>query len=275
MNVLIYGKGLWHTWDDALASSNLWSNFPFVEKVSRIQSEVSTFNVGIVQENATVIIPLSVPDILDCPKGFVSLIPPKRTLTCFDRKDYFYSFMESNQLQEFIPIGVDVGARDKSYPFILKRVDLSSGIGVSKIQDEQMLSEVLLHSTFMGQDIVAQEYVEGDLEYVTHVVCKDGEVVWQTTLEGEVPSETGINKGAFAERMSTLDPNVLQVFCRIFSLANFSGPACINFKVKDGKPKIFEINPRFGGSLMLPKFRAQLIESIQAILAHAYLQSDA
>lgn len=99
-------------------------------------------------------------------------------------------------------------------------------------------------------------------------------MIWSTTLEGAVPSESGINKGAFAEKASALDPNLLKVFCKIFSLSNFSGPACINFKVVDGRPKIFKINPTFGGSLMLPKFRTQLIESIHALLTSSHLQLD-
>ena len=275
MNVLIYGKGLWHTWEDALGSSStLWNNFPFVEKVISSESADSTTHIDMIEKNETVIIPLSVHDILNCPKGFLSLIPSKRILTCFARKDYFYSFIESHQLQDYLPAKVDIGAKDKSYPFILKRVDLSSGIGVSKIRDEQILSEVLLDSIFMGQELLAQEYIIGDIEYVTHVICRNGEVVWSATLEGPVPHETGINKGAFAEEISELDSNIFQVFCKIFKLSNFSGPACINFRVLDGTPKIFEINPRFGGSLMLPKFRAQLIESIQALLTNAHLQSD-
>lgn len=122
-----------------------------MEKVFRSESADRTIHIDIIEKNVTVIIPLSMPDIHNCPKGFLSLIPSKRILTCFDRKDYFYSFIESHQLQEYLPTRVDIGAKDKSYPFILKRVDLSSGIGVSKIQDEQMLSEVLLHSTFMGR----------------------------------------------------------------------------------------------------------------------------
>jgi carbamoylphosphate synthase large subunit len=71
-----------------------------------------------------------------------------------------------------------------------------------------------------------------------------------------------------------MEPEVLDVFRKIFNLSNYSGPANVNFKLRDGKPIIFESNPRFGGSMFLPMFRPQLKQSITALLNNAYLQTD-
>jgi predicted ATP-grasp superfamily ATP-dependent carboligase len=32
---------------------------------------------------------------------------------------------------------------------------------------------------------------------------------------------------------------------------DYSGTSCFNYKIADGRPKLFEINPRPGGSLRL------------------------
>ncbi|MNC96669.1 hypothetical protein D3C83_141030 [compost metagenome] len=41
----------------------------------------------------------------------------------------------------------------------------------------------------------------------------------------------------------------LDSFCEILTLLKFEGLCCFNYKIKDSRPLIFEINPRFGGSL--------------------------
>lgn len=100
-------------------------------------------------------------------------------------------------------------------------------------------------------------------------MCKEGVVRWTATLEGPTPQESGINRGSVAESVAGLDDQHFEVFRKIFELTKFSGPACINFKIVEGKPVIFEINPRFGGSLFRPRFRTQLLEALRTLIQHA------
>jgi hypothetical protein len=39
------------------------------------------------------------------------------------------------------------------------------------------------------------------------------------------------------------------LFAEILKKLDYKGTCCFNFKIEDGAPRIFEINPRFGGSL--------------------------
>jgi hypothetical protein len=41
----------------------------------------------------------------------------------------------------------------------------------------------------------------------------------------------------------------LDLFSEILARLEFEGTACFDYKIVNGKPVIFEINPRFGGSL--------------------------
>ena len=62
--------------------------------------------------------------------------------------------------------------------------------------------------------------------------------------------------------MNTTEVNhdkFLNDFENILSLMNYQGICCFNYKILDGKPKIFEINPRFGGTM--PYFIDQGIHS--------------
>jgi predicted ATP-grasp superfamily ATP-dependent carboligase len=39
------------------------------------------------------------------------------------------------------------------------------------------------------------------------------------------------------------------LFAQILTRLDYEGTACFNYKIANGQPMIFEINPRFGGSL--------------------------
>ena len=41
----------------------------------------------------------------------------------------------------------------------------------------------------------------------------------------------------------------LATFSSILTAIGYEGLCCFDYKIANGKPKIFEINPRFGGSL--------------------------
>jgi predicted ATP-grasp superfamily ATP-dependent carboligase len=41
----------------------------------------------------------------------------------------------------------------------------------------------------------------------------------------------------------------VDLFSQILERLSYEGTACFDYKVVDGKPLVFEINPRYGGSL--------------------------
>ena len=276
MLVVVYGKGLWSSWKDALrADSEFWKGFSSIEKVIEVDTLDFPLQDVCKNYNKTVLIPLSVEDNFNHPKGCLTLVSSKETLHTFNNKDLFYKFLEQNDLQEYFPKTLNITSPTPEFPFIMKRLDLYGGVGIALIWDQQRYEWALNNHRFKDQRYLVQEYVEGDVEYVTQVMCKDGEVLWNVTFEGSVPKDGKVNMGPFANmNIVTMEPEVLAVFRKIFKLANYSGPANVNFKLRDGKPVIFESNPRFGGSMFLPMFRPQLKQSITALLNNAYLQTE-
>jgi carbamoylphosphate synthase large subunit len=276
MLVVIYGKGLWSSWKDALgAESDFWKGFSSIEKVIEVDDIDFPLEDVCKNYNKVVLIPLSVQDNFNHPKGCLTLVSSYDTLNTFNNKDLFYKFLERNGLKEYFPKLLNITSNTPEFPFIMKRLDLYAGVGIALIWDQERYEWALNNHRFKDQEYLVQEYIEGDVEYVTQVMCKDGEILWNVTFEGPVPKDGKVNMGPFAEnKIVTMEPEVLDVFRKIFNLANYSGPANVNFKLRDGKPIIFESNPRFGGSMFLPMFRPQLKQSITALLNNAYLQTD-
>jgi carbamoylphosphate synthase large subunit len=276
MLVIIYGKGLWSSWKDALgAESDFWKGFSSIEKVIEVDDIDFPLEDVCKNYNKVVLIPLSVQDNFNHPKGCLTLVSSYDTLNTFNNKDLFYKFLERNGLKEYFPKLLNITSNTPEFPFIMKRLDLYAGVGIALIWDQERYEWALNNHRFKDQEYLVQEYIEGDVEYVTQVMCKDGEVLWSVTFEGPVPKDGKVNMGPFAEnKIVTMEPEVIDIFRKIFNLANYSGPANVNFKLRDGKPIIFESNPRFGGSMFLPMFRPQLKQSITALLNNAYLQTD-
>jgi carbamoylphosphate synthase large subunit len=280
MLVIIYGNGLWPTWLEAVgATSSFWKSFTSIENVIQIDSleDASKFPIEQISNlySKSVLIPLTVANNFDHPKGCLTLVSSKETLTTFNNKELFYAFLKKNGLQEYCPKPINITSSTPEFPFMMKRLDQFAGVGVAFIGDQEKYDWAINHPLFKGHKYLTQEYIEGDVEYTTQVMCKDGEILWFVTFEGSVPKDAKVNLGTYTDpKIVTIEPTVIEIFRKIFKLANYNGPGNVNFKLRDGKPVIFECNARFGGSMFLPIFREQLKESIMTLLNNAYLQTD-
>jgi carbamoylphosphate synthase large subunit len=277
--VIIYGTGLWPTWLAALEpTSSFWKSFSSIENVIQIDTVElpEKFPLQKICEHyeKSVLIPLSVLNNLNHPTGALTLVSSKETLITFNDKNLFYRFLSKNGLEEYSPKLIDTTSLTPKFPFMMKRFDQFAGLGVVFIDSQDKYNKTLNDPIFKDKPYLVQEYIEGDVEYVTQVMCKDGEILWNATFKGVVP-DSKVNSGAFKNpELVSIDENVLEIFRTIFKLANYSGPGNVNFKLRDGKPVIFECNARFGGSMFLPVFRTQLEQSILTLLNNAYLQTD-
>jgi carbamoylphosphate synthase large subunit len=79
---------------------------------------------------------------------------------------------------------------------------------------------------------------------------------------GDSPT-TILNRG------SDLNFNVAAVFKDIIKHLHYSGPCNIDFKLINGHPRIFEINPRLGGSLMVSDNVQTLTKVLNIIIRNA------
>jgi biotin carboxylase len=59
-------------------------------------------------------------------------------------------------------------------------------------------------------------------------------------------------------RYTRVDQPDISPFLPLFEAMKYTGPLCLNFKYTNQGPKLFEMNPRFGGTLICNYFHAVL-----------------
>jgi len=97
----------------------------------------------------------------------------------------------------------------------------------------------------------AQALVPGEVEYATHILRAGGEIRYASTVTYEMAGDAFV-LGVHERPLGTsLSPGCdhLPLFSDILARLEYEGTACFDYKVVEGQPLLFEINPRYGGSL--------------------------
>ena len=114
--------------------------------------------------------------------------------------------------------------------------------------------------------------MQGNVEYATYCVCKDGRVLWSCSFATDTGSPIAIKREDNAvqrQAIATPDPVLRRIEAVLLPLT-FSGPCNVDYKLSaDGRMQIFEINPRLGGTLMLPTQAVELRAALTCIIEHA------
>ena len=271
MLVVPYGSSH-ENWKAALShTSSIWDELPYVETVIVLEDLNFPLKEVSSKYSNTVLLPLKEPAILDHPQGYLTLVPSKKIVDLASYKDTFYNFLIEHGFKEYFPKPLD--APDFTTPFILKRLHGEGGFGIFLVWNEERYKEVLTQPSLKNEPYILEEYIEGDDEYIFYVVCKKGEILWHASLMGQPPTDSRVQKGSFANASEVeITKEVYSVFKGIFKALNYDGPANFNYKLKNNKPVIFEMNPRIGGTLMDPKFKHLLVNCLKTITLNAYLQ---
>jgi carbamoyl-phosphate synthase large subunit len=94
-------------------------------------------------------------------------------------------------------------------------------------------------------DLLAQEYIEGP-EYTVSVVCDEN-----NTVHAVVPKEIILKEGQTKLAVTRRNEKIDALCRRIAEVMNPCGPFNVQLRVRDGEPYVFEINPRFSGTVNL------------------------
>ncbi len=98
----------------------------------------------------------------------------------------------------------------------------------------------------------AQRLVPGRFECATHVLMHRGKARFWQTIEYDMGAERvvkGKSHVPLSGRWLTETPAQAELLAMLQKLGLSNGLCCIDYRMIDGKPLVFEINPRFGGSL--------------------------
>jgi hypothetical protein len=271
IRVVIYGEFA-HDWFPALLDPQLWVGIAGVVEVLRVPDRPGVrLPAPVVAGSRTVIVPLSNDNTRNCPPHLHALIPDRRALDTFGNKASFVAFMAANGLAGLCP-KVFAKHDEATFPAVLKRADLDAGEGIEIARSRDDLARLRQEALWRGKECVLQAFVPGTLEHVTHCVCQDGRILWHCTFACEMEHPEQIRAGMLRQTITpaTASPRVLEQIGRVIALVGYSGPCNVDYKLSpEGDAIIFEINPRFGGSLMMPEHMPWLREALACILDHA------
>jgi ATP-grasp domain len=104
-----------------------------------------------------------------------------------------------------------------------------------------------------GDEWFAQDFVPGHIEFATHILRTGGQIRYASTVAHQMAKASSVLGARDTSLHSRLLPGCkyLDRFSEILAKLDYEGTACFDYKVIDHRPAIFEINPRFGGSLSL------------------------
>jgi hypothetical protein len=196
-----------------------------------------------------VLIPLNIDDVRaiskypDLTKDKLIPVPDLSVVNICDDKYLFNKTLTEKGFEAVIPkIGTDL-----PLPFFLKKKVSSAGNDCRLISNAEQKKE--LKDLIDSPDYFCQEVIAEKTEYATHILFKDHKIATTLSIKYTFFNRVSVNgKDDFA-CTEICDCDHLDTFSAILEAIGYQGLCCFDYKVIDGKPYIFEINPRFGGSL--------------------------
>jgi hypothetical protein len=272
IRVVIYGAA-WRDWMIALwPGSRVWWGIPRVKSVVMLPgSPAAEIPAPTPEIPEAVAIPLLEDHIRNRPKRLRSLAPDERSLDVLGDKRQFQDYIQGNGLANLCPEHFSSPAAAR-FPCILKRTGLYAGHGIAAVASAEQLQSLLDQPPWQGHPFVLQAMVEGDREIVTHCVCKKGQILWHTSYLYTLPPGQVIRCGVTGIPIQPLgvSPSVLRQLQRFLEPLDYTGPCNFDYKLgPDRKLRIMEINPRLGGSLMLPAHAPHLQAALSTIVENA------
>jgi predicted ATP-grasp superfamily ATP-dependent carboligase len=202
-------------------------------------------------KKSDLVVPLKISDLVllnedrELVKNNLIPIPQMEAVRICDDKYQFYLALKERGFERALP-KIDVNL---PYPYILKKKWGEDGDDCYMISDDEKAKKY--EDLIKNEDFFCQEVIQGKDEYATHILFKDNKIQAAITLKYTWAQKTAIKgQDKFISRTIVKCP-YLDLFSDIIKSIDLQGLSCFNYKLKDGKPYIFEINPRFGGSLSM------------------------
>lgn len=202
-------------------------------------------------KNFDLVIPLNIHDLMICNERRDELvnqiipIPSAEAIHKCNQKNEFIDLLNKNGLNRFLP-SINTALK---FPYILKNPIGEYGKStfiISNKQDELKFAQELLNHVFIKQELISGKY-----EYATHVLFKNNKIINHVTLKYTHPKSEYVqgNSVYISKTLHNTNRKHLSEMESILRLIEFEGLCCFDYKISNGQIKLFEINPRFGGSL--------------------------
>jgi len=271
LNVVIYGT---HSadWMEALGeNAEVWKRMPAIRKVMGAKS-ASALQLANLYAPRTVILPLMEDHIESCPTFYPALIPSADDVALLRDKSSFDRYAKSHHLSHHVPQTYP-DITQSVFPCVIKRLDLNNNNGVALLESHEDFLRCMESGPWKNQKYILQELITGGIEYFTYCIFDQGELLWHCSFCDESPGDTLRNPCVFRRRCTATESTIRQIQ-EFMKPLNYTGPCNVDYQLDADKYiKIFEINPRLGGSLMKPQFVGDLESALNCIIKRALLNS--
>jgi hypothetical protein len=260
-------------WLPALTSAETWQSVPSIaEVVLKLDDSPLALNSLPPPRTPgrTVVLPLRENAIAACPRG-LGLFPSVNAVAILRDKRRFADYVTENGLAHLCPANY-ARPEDIELPCIVKSTyDQKRAIVV---RTREALDALLGGAGSLPQHLTFQEFISGTTEYTTHCIMQKGRPVWTRSFTFEKDGDARV--GVEFKTMAPFDPppEVLEAMERLLRPLDYSGPCNMDYTLRRSGPEtgriaVFEINPRFGGTMFLPQTRSLLTEALTCLVVEA------
>ena len=257
--------GAWDgRWMHALGSdSDLWRGLAPVQEVRSFDGRPNELeNYAAAAESPLLVLPLVEKHALAVPDALRVRIPYREVIQLLANKARSSAYMAA-RWADCLP-GDYANLDEVVYPCVIKPVRACGSAGIAIIESREALLDALETCWLQREAAIIQTFVPGDREQVTHAMCADGQILWECSFDKPRclyrPTLTSVDSSEM--RLISTHPRIRALLRELAAELGYSGPLCVDYRVCEEGPKIFEINPRFGGSLMEPWSRSLLRECV-------------
>lgn len=172
------------------------------------------------------------------------LSPSNECIDLCDDKLIFHKFLNESGYADMAP----KFNQSFDYPYVIKKRIGAWGNGVFIIRNSQ--DELAHQKELESEDYFREEFIPGQEEYAAHIIMVNGKAVFLKTLEYRFKEQYFVKGPLFKPATREVDhSHFLPIFEEILAKINYQGISCFNYKLVHGSLCIYEINPRYGGSL--------------------------
>lgn len=183
--------------------------------------------------------------------NFLNELPQKyhNMITTFHNKASFYQYMINNKLEYLVPTQYVMD--NIKFPAIIKPIYGTSSKHVHCLESIDDLNNNDIMQLQQNCQCIIQEFIMSDHFYTAHLLFDKGKLVMGLTYTSNKTYPTQILKGAI-KRYTTkaITDYEKEQFEKMMKPSEYCGMCNVDFAYDShDKIKVFEVNPRVGGSL--------------------------
>lgn len=222
------------------------SSSHYINSIIKITKEENVQAIYVGSDQELPVISSDARNIEDQTKSKVLVNPLEVILTCRD-KWKTYQFLKNNNLPcpiSFLPEDLDELIHIINFPIIVKPREGYGSLHFYLVNDLEELNYAITQIRKVGWQPIIQEYLPGDEFTIGVTLDRDRKYIMSSISIKKISQKSGQTYKAFIDNFKSIRTLAEETALKLGAC----GAINIQAKLKDNKPKIIEINPRFSAT---------------------------